>query len=526
MNLCDYLADSRQRFPDRVAVVDPAGLSLTYAELDDRSSRIAGYLRAAGVAEGDRVGIIAPKSADVVASLFGIMKAGAAYVPADYSAPAARNRTVLSDCAVTLAILAPGCHAVVGEWPTATPPRVAWLGEPPEGSGVPTGDSWPQVLAHDPLPPAWTSAPDALAYVLYTSGSTGVPKGVMLTQENATSFVDWCTREFAPTEQDRFSSHAPFHFDLSILDLYVPLKHGAALYLVSEEVGKAPQALAEFIVNNALTVWYSTPSILSLLAQFGDLDRHDCRTLRTVLFAGEVFPVKHLRTIVAHWPQATFFNLYGPTETNVCTFARIPSSIPEDRVAPYPIGPPCSHFDAMVLDDVDGIEVSGTTEGLLYMAGPALFPGYWGRPTDGLFIHRHGKRWYNTGDVVQDGADGYVYLGRRDRMVKRRGYRIELAEIERGLYQHPRVREAAVVSVPDPSAGMRIIAFIVATEGERPSIIEMKTFCGQALIAYINPDRFVFLDALPRTSTNKVDYQALIRSQDTPAPAPASGARG
>ena len=116
MNLCDYLADSRRRVPDRVAVVDPSGWSLTYAELDDRSSRIAGYLRSAGVGVGDRVGIIAPKSADVVASLFGIMKAGAAYVPADYTAPAARNRTVLSDCAVTAAILTPSCAEVVAEW--------------------------------------------------------------------------------------------------------------------------------------------------------------------------------------------------------------------------------------------------------------------------------------------------------------------------------------------------------------------------------------------------------------------------
>lgn len=518
MNLCDYLADSRRRFPDRVAVVDPSGWSLTYAELDDRSSRIAGYLRSVGVGVGDRVGTIAPKSADVVASLFGIMKAGAAYVPADYTAPAARNRTVLSDCAVTVAILAPSCAETVAEWPTAERPRIVWLGSPTSTEDTPEGDGWEAVLSHQPLAPDWPTAPDTLAYVLYTSGSTGVPKGVMLTQENATSFVDWCTREFAPTETDRFSSHAPFHFDLSILDLYVPLKHGAALYLISEEVGKTPQSLAAFIADNALTVWYSTPSILSLLAQFGDLDRHDCSSLRTVLFAGEVFPVKHLRNIVGRWPQAEFFNLYGPTETNVCTFARIPSVIPEDRVAPYPIGPACSHYEAMVLDDVDGVEVTGTGEGLLYMTGPALFPGYWGRSTDGLFIHRHGKRWYNTGDVVQDSADGYVYLGRRDRMVKRRGYRIELAEIERGLYQHPRVREAAVVSVPDPSTGVRIIAFIVAAEGDKPSIIEMKTFCGQVLLAYMNPDRFVFLDALPRTSTNKVDYQALIRTQDTGTP--------
>lgn len=517
MNLCDSLAESRRRFPDRVAVVDPAGWSLTYAELDDRSSRIAGWLRAIGVAEGDRVGIIAPKSADVVATLFGIMKAGAAYVPADYTAPVSRNRTVLADCAVTAAILSPQCAGIVAEW-EGPPPQVAWIGEAAEPPS--TGTVWADVLAHAPLAPAWTSAPDALAYILYTSGSTGVPKGVMLTQENATSFVDWCSREFAPTAEDRFSSHAPFHFDLSILDLYVPLAHGAALHLIPEEVGKAPQALAAFIAERALTVWYSTPSILSLLAQFGDLDRHDCSALRLVLFAGEVFPVKHLRSIVHRWTQATFFNLYGPTETNVCTFARIPPVIPEERTTPYPIGPACSHCEALVLDDVDGQEVAAGDEGLLYIAGASLFPGYWGRSTDGLFIERRGTRWYNTGDVVQDSPEGYIYLGRRDRMVKRRGYRIELAEIERGLYQHPDLREAAVIALPDPSTGVRIIAFCVPEPDTRPSIIALKAFCGTALLSYMNPDRFVFLDALPRTSTNKVDYQALVRTQAAPAVQP------
>ena len=157
--------------------------------------------------------------------------------------------------------------------------------------------------------------------------------------------------------------------------------------------------------------------------------------------------------------------------------------------------------------------------GLLHIAGPSLFAGYWGRSTETLFIIRHGTRWYNTGDVVQDSPDGYVYLGRRDRMVKRRGYRIELAEIERGLYQHPQVREAAVVAVPDPSAGVRILAFVVPETGARPSIVEMKTFCGRALLAYMSPDRFVFLEALPRTSTDKVDYQALIATQQAAAPA-------
>jgi acyl-CoA synthetase (AMP-forming)/AMP-acid ligase II len=152
---------------------------------------------------------------------------------------------------------------------------------------------------------------------------------------------------------------------------------------------------------------------------------------------------------------------------------------------------------------------------LLYISGPAVFIGYWNRPDAGLFVERNGRRWYNTGDVVRETLDdGYVYVGRRDRMVKRKGYRIELGEIERALYENERVREAAVVAVPDSSTGVRIIAYIAPEPDVRPSIIELKVFCGRALPAYMNPDAFIVLDALPRTSTNKVDYQRLMQMHE------------
>lgn len=509
-NLTAYLERSAERFPDRIAVVDPDGSSLSYHELNDRANRIAGMLRSRGIAPGDRVGLLLPKSAAAVTAIFGILKSGAAYVPADYSAPIERNRSILSDCQVRAAFV-DARNARVLDREALSLDTVILVGSEAaaEGPGV---IGWEQAVTHGPACWRSESAPDALAYILYTSGSTGVPKGVMLTHRNATSFVDWCSSVFDPVETDRFSSHAPFHFDLSILDIYVAIKHGATLYLISEELGKNPKELAQFIERYQLTVWYSTPSILSLLAQFGDLPARHCGSLRLVLFAGEVFPVKHLRHITEFWPDAVYHNLYGPTETNVCTFARIPLPIPPDRQRPYPIGYACAHCAPLVLEASDGVEVAAGDEGLLYISGASVFPGYWNRPAENeaVFIERGGRRWYNTGDVVREQHDeGLIYLGRRDRMVKRRGYRIELGEIERCLYQDQRIREAAVVSVPDADAGVKIIAYVTPHPGERPSIVSLKAFCAEHLPSYMNPDVFSFVEALPRTSTNKVDYQTL-----------------
>ncbi|PYX72535.1 MAG: D-alanine--poly(phosphoribitol) ligase [Acidobacteria bacterium] len=511
-NLCEYLEASAQRFGDRVAVVDPDGSSVTYRQLNGRADRIAGFLLARGLQPGDRVGLVQPKSVTGVCAIFGILKARCAYVPIDSSAPAARIRSILGNCHVRAVFASLGCAGVAADVETAKTVVVTGTSTGQGSPGLPPGAvSWEKVLEHEPgraLPASRHR--DDVAYILYTSGSTGIPKGVTLTHENALSFVDWCTSVFNPDEHDRFSSHAPFHFDLSILDLYLPLKHGSTLYLISEELGKNPAKMAAFIALNQLTVWYSTPSILSLLAEFGNLKQYDYSHLRLVLFAGEVFPVKHLRNITAHWPFPVYFNLYGPTETNVCTFARIPTPIPPDRTQPYPIGWPCSHCAALVVDDAK-VPVPKGEEGLLYISGSSVFKGYWGQTGENpAFFERDGQRWYNTGDVVkEDPADGFIYVGRRDRMVKRRGYRIELGDIESALYRHQQISEAAVVAIPDADAGVKIHAYVATVHDPAPSIVDLKVFCSKALPAYMSPDAFLFRDSLPRTSTDKVDYQKL-----------------
>jgi amino acid adenylation domain-containing protein len=509
-SLCEYLERSARRFGDRVAVVDPDGSSLTYGQLNDRADRISGFLLARGLQPGDRVGLVQPKSATGVCAIFGVLKARCAYVPVDSSAPADRMRSILGNCCVRAVFVAPGCAEVAAGIETVVVTETT--ASQKSTNLPPDAVAWEKVLENEPRPALPASRhQDEVAYILYTSGSTGVPKGVTLTHGNALSFVDWCTSVFHPDEQDRFSSHAPFHFDLSILDIYLSLKHGSTMYLISEELGKNPAKMAAFIALNQLTVWYSTPSILSLLAEFGDLKKYDFSHLRLVLFAGEVFPVKHLRNITAQWPSPAYFNLYGPTETNVCTFARIPTPIPPDRAKPYPIGWPCSHCSALVVDN-DKKPVPEGDEGLLYISGPSVFKGYWGQAeaSNPAFFEPDGRRWYNTGDVVkQVPTDGFIYIGRRDRMVKRRGYRIELGDIENALYRHPQVSEAAVVAIPDADAGVRILAYVTTLQDASPSIVDLKVFCSKALPAYMSPDAFLFRDSLPRTSTDKVDYQKL-----------------
>jgi amino acid adenylation domain-containing protein len=506
-DLAGLLASAAAAAPDAIAVEDAAGRRLSYRELDAIARRVARRLAAEGVRRGDRVGVCLPKSLASVASIQGILRAGAAYVPVDFSAPPERNATIFRSCQARVLVTdEPRAERLRGAWsdlpPLFTFPGTAEeFGEPPWLAGA---------AGADPAPPG----PDDLAYILYTSGSTGVPKGVAHTHRSAMSFVRWCESTFRPVPDDRFSSHAPFHFDLSVLDLYAPMTAGARVVLVGEELGKDPHQLGAFIAEKRISIWYSVPSILALLAQFGRLEEHDFSALRSVLFAGEVFPVKHLRALTRLWPGRAYYNLYGPTETNVCTYFRVPAEIPDERETPFPIGIACENCRALVLDEADRPAPAGA-EGLLaiHASGPVM-QGYWGdeeRTRAAFHVDADGERWYRTGDVVALDADGsFVYRGRRDRMVKRRGYRIELGEIEAALYKHEDVREAAAVPSEDPD-GVVITAFLSSRSGAKLSIIALKQFCMRNLPAYMIPDRFTFLPDLPRTSTDKVDYQGLAK---------------
>lgn len=505
MRLEGFLAASAARRPHAVAALQPDGLSISYAELEAYASAIAHRLAGIGVAAGDRVGLCIPKTIAALASVFGVLKTGAAYVPVDVSAPAARNSYIFHDCDVAAIIV----DATVADALTAAFDDSVWTrAEFPWPEGFPANLT---ILARAGGTQRRFAPQLDLAYILYTSGSTGLPKGVMHSHETALAFIDWCTSEFVPLASDRFSSHAPFHFDLSILDIYVPLKHGASVVLIGSEAGKQPGVLADLIAGQQITIWYSTPSILRMLLDYGKLETRDCSALRIINFAGEVFPLKHLRRLQSVWPHAVYYNLYGPTETNVCTYHKLPTVLPTEADYSLPIGRKCSDDELRVVDP-QGLDVQPGDEGELVVAGGSVMLGYWNLPERDAetFLSQAGRRWYRTGDTVRETTGGeLLFVGRRDRMVKRRGFRVELGEIESVLHRHPFIDEAAVVALPREEGELEVLAFYTWNDEEAPSLLKLKQFCAKHLPLYMTPDRFVVTRELPKTSTDKINYQRL-----------------
>ncbi len=495
---------------------------MTYAELEEASTRLAALLWDSGVRSGDRVGIYLPKCIDAVVGIFGTLKADAVYVPIDPSSPPLRVAHILNDCGIRHLISSSRQHShlLAAESGIRAPEldTLVLMDREPRVDGPP--DHVGRVITLSEIDCVSAEPCDSrrietdLAYILYTSGSTGVPKGVMVSHRAALTFIDWTYDHFSISERDIVSSHAPFHFDLSIFDIFTTIKAGGTIALVPPHLSAFPAALARWIQDQRITVWYSVPSALTLMLTRGNFSAYDYSALRLILFAGEVFPIKYLRELKAH-TRARLFNLYGPTETNVCTYYEV-KDISPDRIAPVPIGKAIANYEVFALSE-DGRPIERHEKGELFARGPGLMSGYWGDPakTDRVLVPNplagpYAERACRTGDIVTlDDEGNYVYVGRRDHMIKSRGYRIELGEIETILYGHPAVSEAAVIALPDEEVTNRIKAFIVPERSDALTGDELQLYCAERLPRYMVPEIIEFLESLPKTSTGKVDRQSL-----------------
>jgi amino acid adenylation domain-containing protein len=515
--LQDLLSGSADAHGEAVAVVDGARM-LTYSELDRRANQLAHLLLELGVSRGDRVGIHLEKSIESVLAIYGALKAGATYVPLDADAPDSRLGYIARDCEIHCVVTrleeVSRSHGLIAAG--APIETIVVLNPGGETGDRPLGAHLVGSDALDSQPdttPACAGVSDDLAYLLYTSGSTGTPKGVMLSHRNALSFVEWAAACVEVNATDRLSSHAPLHFDLSIFDLFATAQAGATVVLVRPGASRFPIELVRFIERTRITVWYSVPSVLSMVALRGGLTGSQLTQLRAVLFAGEVFPTKHLRRLMALLPRARFYNLYGPTETNVCTYYEVPQ-LPDDKVDAIPIGRAIANVEVFAVRD-DGTPAPSGEVGELYVRGPTVMRGYWRSPdrTAAVLVPDPtrpdaGGLVYRTGDLVCEDADGnFLFLGRGDNQIKSRGYRIELGEIETTLLAHPAVVECAVIAIADELVTNRIRAFVVTDR--QVNAAALVRFVGDRLPHYMIPESFDFLESLPKTSTGKTDRQRL-----------------
>ncbi|MFC7220680.1 amino acid adenylation domain-containing protein [Streptomyces polyrhachis] len=483
MRLHQLVIDSARRAPDAPAVRSSQGV-FSYRELDDLANRYAAALHRRGVRPGDRVVLWTHKTLDAIALMQGALRIGAIYAPVSANNPAARVERIAAGCSPALVVTdADGIRRAAGG---------AWDDSVPLASFAEVREEAPAKAA----PPPYESGPDEPAYILYTSGSTGEPKGVCISHRNALSFVNWAVEEVGVTADDRLSNHAPFNFDLSVFDLYATFLAGASVVLVPEGLAYDPTQLGALIRREKITVWYSVPSALVLMMQRGGLLADEPPpSLRVCLFAGEAFPIHQVHELRTAWPDVRMLNWYGPTETNVCTSYEV-----TDRdlgsTRPLPIG-------TAVSGDRIRIHPPREREGEIVVSGPTVMLGYWGEEPQ--------KGAYHTGDIGRMGPDGMLeYVGRRDHMVKVRGHRIELGDIETVVAANPKVAAAACVVVGG-GLDAKIHAVVVAAGPKGPGLLELKRECADRLPLYMVVDAVHVVPELPLTDNGKTDRHALLK---------------
>ncbi|WP_053198953.1 non-ribosomal peptide synthetase [Streptomyces viridochromogenes] len=497
--LHERVADWASRTPDAVAVTD-GDQNMTYAELELRASMVARRLRAAGVRPGALVGVALPRSADLVAALLGVLKAGAAYVPMDPDYPAERLRFLREDAGVQVVV---SCGAVLDRLPPGDAQVLDIHAEhTAEGDGG--GDC--------------SVSPETLAYVIYTSGSTGRPKGVAVTHRNVTRLLSVLEDTYSFCSSDVWPLFHSYAFDMSVWEMWGALLHGGRLVIVSYPVSRSPHDLLALLARERVTVLNQTPSAFRAL-EVAEAEAPTTLDLRLVTFGGEALDLSSVRRwFIRHGSDTPrLVNMYGITETTVHSTCH-PLSGKDTEGGASPIGTPIPDLAIYVLDRWGNIVPPGVV-GEMYVAGAGVARGYLDRP--GLTAERFiacpfgepGERMYRSGDLAQYRPDGSLeYLGRNDDQVKVRGFRIETGEIEAVLEEHPAIHNAVVLArreEGDPSS--RLVGYVTVDEPDaaRLNSSELRAYLGERLPEHMVPHVFMVLPEFPVTANGKVDRAAL-----------------
>jgi amino acid adenylation domain-containing protein len=491
----------RQR-PEAVAVRD-ARAALTYHELGQWSRRLAAELAAAGVGPGELVAVVMERGVEQVVATLAIQLAGAAYLPVDPDFPEQRRRQLLALGRSRIALTQPWLADRL-TWPEGVTTLVV-TGDPPAEP--------PPDLPDLPDP----ATPDDLAYVLFTSGSTGEPKGVMIHHRGAVNTVRDTNQRFGVGPSDRALSVSALSFDISVQDIFGTLAAGGTLVLPEPAAAKEPAAWARWISEQRVTVWASAPALLELLVEHAEAEGTDIASLRLVLLSGDWIPLDLPDRIRALAPGVTVISLGGATEVSIWScYYRVGEVDPGWRSIPY--GRPLANQTFHVLDQ-HGRPVPVGVTGQLHIGGVGVGRGYWRDPertAAGFFVHPDtGERLYRTGDLGRYWRDGVIeILGRVDFQVKVRGYRIELGEIEAQLARCPGVAEC-VVTVRREGGEPVLVGYVVPSDGVAPAAPDLRARLAQSLPAYMVPSRYLTLPRLPLNDHGKLDRSRL--------PAPAAG---
>ena len=496
MCLHELIAERALRQPGDVAL-SFRDERMTYGQLDAKATRLARTLGGLGVGRENRIVVCLERSPDLVVALLGVLKAGAAYVPVDPDYPRARVELILRDSGTPVVLTS-------AEMRERLPRDLAHL--------VAVDDERDAMDDEPDERPAVRSDPAGLAYVVYTSGSTGVPKGVMVTHRALANYVSWCGRAYSIGEGSGAPVHSPIGFDLTVTALWGSLASGRTVVLIPQDEGLG--GLATVLRSGPdFSVVKLTPSQLDVLSQLVPADAAASCT-RAFVVGGEALTAKSIAFWRQYAPATRIFNEYGPTEATVgCSVYEVSAvTPPEWRV---PIGRPAANNSVYILDpDLNPVPIG--VPGELYVGGPSVARGYLDRPVltaecfvPDPFSGRSGARLYRTGDRARVLRDGNLeFLDRIDRQVKIRGFRVEPEEVERTLAQHPAV-ERSVAVVREEAPGRRLVVYCARQAAAETGPAELREFLAERLPAFMVPADVILLDTLPLSANGKVDVEAL-----------------